>query len=169
MSADPPIFARPETRQPDADDARGDIWVVLQVLAGLAVLVVGACGPRPRRARRLRRTAGLVLGIFGVVAIMTARRNLGDAFSVFPRPRQGTAVAEEGAYRVVRHPMYTGVLAQAAAICVAGSPWAAVPAGALAVVLDRKSAVEEARLVRTHPGFAAYGRRTRWRFFPGVR
>jgi len=112
---------------------------------------------------------GLVLGAFGIVAIMTARRDLGDAFSVFPSPQPGAPVAEAGAYRLVRHPMYTGVLAQAAAVSVAGSPWAAVPAGALAVILDRKAAYEETRLAEAHPAFADYRTRTRWRFLPGVR
>jgi protein-S-isoprenylcysteine O-methyltransferase Ste14 len=145
------------------------MWVILQVVAGLAVVLVGAFGPRPRRARRLRRAIGLVVGAFGIVAIMTARRDLGDAFSVFPRPVPGAPVAEGGAYRVVRHPMYAGVLTQAAAVSVAGSPWALLPTGALAVILDRKAAREEERLELAHPGFAGYRTRTRWRLLPGVR
>lgn len=145
------------------------MWVVVQIVAGLAVVLVGAFGPRPRRARGLRRAVGLVIGAVGIVAIMTARRDLGNAFSVLPRPVPGAPVIDGGAYRVVRHPMYTGVLTQAAAVSIAGSPWALLPTGALAIILDRKAAHEEERLELVHPGFADYRTRTRWRFLPGVR
>jgi protein-S-isoprenylcysteine O-methyltransferase Ste14 len=160
---------RPADVGADDDASRGDAWVALQVIAGLGVVVVGALGPPPHRALRVRRAIGIALATFGIVTITSARRDLGEAFSVFPRPRPGAPVAQAGAYRVVRHPMYTGVLAQAAAICTAGSPWALVPAGALAVILDRKATHEETRLARTSEGFAAYRRRTRWRFVPGLR
>lgn len=149
--------------------ARGGRWVLLQIIVGLAVVLVGAFGPRPRRALGLRRAIALVLGAFGVVTVMAARRDLGDAFSVFPRPVPGTPVAEAGAYRLVRHPMYAGLVAQAAAVGIAGSPWALAPAGMLALVLDRKAAGEEALLGATHPEFAGYRSRTRWRFVPGLR
>jgi protein-S-isoprenylcysteine O-methyltransferase Ste14 len=147
----------------------GAAWVLGQVLAGVAVVVVGVCAPCPRRARGPRRATGLLVGAFGIVAIMTARRRLGTAFSVFPRPLPGAPVADDGAYRIVRHPMYTGVLAQATAVSIAGSPWALVPTGALAIILDRKAAYEERRLTVAHPAFADYADRTRWRFLPGVR
>jgi len=149
--------------------ARGGVWVALQICAAVAVVVLGVVGPQPRRARRLRRAAALILAAAGIATVMTARRDLGAAFSVFPRPRPETPVAEDGAYRVVRHPMYAGLVAQATAVGVGGSPWALVPAGALAVILDRKAAGEEALLDAARPGFAGYRARTRWRFVPGLR
>jgi protein-S-isoprenylcysteine O-methyltransferase Ste14 len=158
-----------EAQTGPSSGARGGQWVLLQIIAGLAVVLVGAFGPRPRRALRLRRAVALGLGAFGIVTVIAARRDLGDAFSVFPRPVPGTPVAERGAYRLVRHPMYTGVVAQAAAVGIAGSPWALAPAGMLALVLDRKAAGEEALLGATHPAFAGYRTRTRWRFVPGLR
>jgi protein-S-isoprenylcysteine O-methyltransferase Ste14 len=113
--------------------------------------------------------AALLLWAAGIAVVTSARRDLGDAFSVFPRPRPEAPVAEAGAYRLVRHPMYAGLVAQATAVGVAGSPWALVPAGALAVVLDRKAASEEALLEAAHPDFGGYRGRTRWRFIPGLR
>ena len=133
------------------------------------VLVVGLVGPHPRAARGTRRRLALGLSLVGIATIMGARRNLGSAFSVFPVPVPEASVADEGAYRYVRHPMYSGVLAQAIAISTAGSPWAIVPTGVLAVVLDRKAAYEEALLADAHPEFASYRSRTPWRFVPGVR
>jgi len=69
----------------------------------------------------------------------------------------------------VRHPVHTGLIAQATAVGVGGSPWALVPAGALAVMLDRKAAGEEALLDAARAGYAGYRARTRWRFLPGLR
>lgn len=169
MSTNGPGPTGPAAYRRTGDDARGTSLVMLQIVSEVAILAVGAFGPRPRRAKGVRRVVGLVAGTCGVAAIIGARRDLGAAFSVFPGPRAGVPVAEQGAYRLVRHPMYTGLLAQAAAICAAGSTWALVPTAALAVILDRKATEEEARLERAHPAFAAYRDRTRWRFVPGVR
>jgi protein-S-isoprenylcysteine O-methyltransferase Ste14 len=36
-------------------------------------------------------------------------------------------------------------------------------------VLDAKAEREEAWLRAVHPGYAAYARRVRWRFLPGLR
>lgn len=166
MVADP---STPDDAQQPATGVRGDVWVALQFCAAAAVVVLGVLGPQPRRGRRLRRAGALVLAAAGIATVLSARRDLGPAFSVFPRPRPGAPVAEDGAYRVVRHPMYAGVIAQATAVGVGGSPWALVPAGALAVILDRKAAGEEALLDAARPEFARYRARTRWRLVPGLR
>jgi len=161
---------RPEDAPPaPPPEPRGAGWVALQVLAGAAVIVVAAAGPRPARLRRVRRVCAMILGAAGAVVVLRARRDLGDAFSVFPRPTQDAQLATGGMYGRVRHPMYTGVLAQAAATALAGSPWAFLPAGALAVILDRKAAYEERALARAHPDAAHALRATRWRFVPGLR
>lgn len=154
---------------PPPEGSRGGIWVAMQVCAGFAVVAIGLVGPRPRRARRSRNVLAGLLAAAGAVAVVAARRDLGDAFTVFPRPRPGAPVADRGVYRLVRHPMYAGVMAQATAVGLAGSPWALLPAGALAVIFDRKAAGEEALLDAAHPGFSGYRDRTRWRFVPGIR
>lgn len=151
------------------DNPRGEGWVALQVVATVAVVVVGIFAPRGQRARGPRRVAALALSTLGACAVMMARRDLGNAFSVFPRPRPDASVTDAGVYRVIRHPMYGGVLAQATAIAAWGSPWAILPTGLLAVVLDRKAAHEETMLEHEHPEFADYRERTRWRFLPGIR
>jgi protein-S-isoprenylcysteine O-methyltransferase Ste14 len=155
---------------PDAAPAvpRGTGWVIAQVVVGAAVVAVAAAGPPPRHLRRTRRAAAIVLGAAGSVLVLGARRDLGDAFSVFPRPPKDSDLVTGGMYGRVRHPMYTGVLAQAVATALAGSSWALLPAGALAVTLDRKAAVEERALANAHPGGASPGA-PRWRFVPGLR
>ncbi len=156
---------------PDAlpPEPRGTGWVVLQVVLGAAVVAVAAAGPRPEHLPRTRRAVAIVLGAAGAALTLRARRDLGDAFSVFPRPTGDADRVTVGMYGRVRHPMYTGVLAQAAATALAGSSWAFVPAGALAVVLDRKAAYEERALARMHPGTPPAHDAPGWRFVPGIR
>jgi protein-S-isoprenylcysteine O-methyltransferase Ste14 len=144
----------------------GGIWVALQVLAATAVLATAVLGPRPRRGAGVRLLAAAALAAAGVVTVLRARRSLGPAFSVFPRPVPGAPLTRSGPYAHIRHPMYAGVLAQGLAATLAGSPWALVPAGGLAVILDRKAAREERALAVAHPD-APPG--PRWRFLPGVR
>jgi protein-S-isoprenylcysteine O-methyltransferase Ste14 len=148
---------------------RGTGWVVLQVVVGMVVVAVAAAGPRPARFGRTRRAAAIVIATAGAALVLRARRELGGAFSVFPRPAPGADLATGGVYRCVRHPMYTGLLGQAAAAALAGSNWAFVPAGALAVILDRKAAYEERALGRAHPPTPNAPAPPRWRFVPGIR
>lgn len=156
---------------PDAlsGEPRGTGWVILQVIVGAIVVAVAAAGPQPTRLRRTRRATAIVLGAAGAALVIGARRDLGEAFSVFPRPSPDTDRVTGGLYGRIRHPMYTGVLAQAAATALAGSSWAFMPAGALAVVLDRKAGYEERALARVHPGTTAPLGAPRWRFLPGIR
>lgn len=145
---------------------RGDRWVLLQFIAFAAVLVTAAIGPQPRRGRRIRRVLALAVATAGVATVLRARRDLGDAFSVFPRPVAGAPRVNGGLYGRIRHPMYAGVMAQALAASVAGSPCALVPSAALGLILDHKARIEEQSLDAAHPGTPVG---PHWRFVPGVR
>lgn len=76
---------------------------------------------------------------------------------------------QQGAYAIVRHPMYLGLLFVMTGLAlalgsVAGVAAAAVPAGILALRV-----VAEERLLRAHlPGYVEYAERVRWRLLPGV-
>ena len=52
--------------------------------------------------------AGLVVACTGAVLHVRARRTLGAAWS--PRPDGAATLVEHGAYRVVRHPLYLGLV-----------------------------------------------------------
>ncbi len=89
-------------------------------------------------------------------------------FNVTPDPHPHGALATRGPYRMIRHPMYAGVL-------LLGFAWwwsRPIPARlllwiALWIVLDRKARLEEKLLGARFPGYVAYARRTA-RFIPGV-
>ena len=109
----------------------------------------------------------LVVGLAFLV-LAFARLTLARAMTVFPRPREHAALAERGVYRLVRHPIYGGLIVMALGASLVESPLALIPAALLAVVVDLKSRLEEEWLVDRQPGYAAYRDRTPRRFVPGI-
>jgi protein-S-isoprenylcysteine O-methyltransferase Ste14 len=134
----------------------------------LAILVFGPSGhawtvPRPLR------TAGQVLRWVGLAVVIIGAVRLGRAASVLPEPTSGAVLRTDGPYRLVRHPIYSGVLLFAAGIAAtAGSVLAVLAFGALIVLLSVKARFEERLLTQRFAGYPAYARVTP-RFVPGLR
>jgi protein-S-isoprenylcysteine O-methyltransferase Ste14 len=82
---------------------------------------------------------------------------------------RGHRVVESGPYRLVRHPMYFGViLGNIGAPLILGSTWAFVPAGAAALLFILRATLEDTMLRNELPGYSEYSQRTRYRLFPGI-
>jgi protein-S-isoprenylcysteine O-methyltransferase Ste14 len=82
--------------------------------------------------------------------------------------RAQTVVAH-GAYAIVRHPMYAGLLG----VMVGQALWLRSTAAVVAVagpgaVLAVRIVIEERVLRHALPEYAAYVARVRWRLIPGV-
>jgi len=152
---------------PDRARARGWALVAAQVVL-LGILVLAPAGhswPRPAALR----TLGSVLRSAGAVAIVAGAVALGRSLRVHPEPPASAVLRTGGAYRLVRHPIYSGVLALAAGIAVSsGNPVKAAAAVALAGVFHAKASLEEGLLRSRFPGYAAYAART-GRFVPRLR
>ena len=142
---------------------RGEGWVVIQFALLAAVAVAGLAGPAWEGAARTATTvlgagllaAGLVLAFRGVV-------DLRDALTPLPHPRDGASLVDTGSYRLVRHPIYGGIIVGAAGYgLVMASPLALVGAAVLLGFFRLKSAREELWLEARYPGYAAYRARTR--------
>ena len=98
---------------------------------------------------------GLALAVRGVV-------DLGSAMTPVPKPRGDARLVDTGVYRVVRHPVYGGVMLAGFGWAIARASVVAVAfAGALAVLHLLKSAREEAWLLQRYPEYAAYRAQTR--------
>jgi protein-S-isoprenylcysteine O-methyltransferase Ste14 len=89
--------------------------------------------------------------------------------STVVKVEEGQKVVSEGPYRLVRHPMYSGlVLMMAAAGLALGSYVAVVPALLKIPLLVYRLKHEELLLRKELPGYEAYCEKTRWRLVPGV-
>ncbi len=150
---------------------RGEGWFALQlglmVLVGLSALT-GVYWPDSLTGVLVVVGLALIVAALVLLALAGISLLLARATTVFPRPREGAAVAESGVYRRVRHPVYGAVLLLAVGWSLAESPLGLIPAALLAVVFDLKARVEEAWLEERLPDYAGYRERTPRRFVPGV-
>lgn len=140
------------------------LFVVIAVLGLRDLLDHGTAdpwGPVAIGVGLMGIAAGGLVALWGVW-------DLRASLSPFPRPIVGAALVETGAYRLIRHPIYSGlVLAAIGWALVAGSPLTLVAAGALFILFAGKSRREEEWLVAAHPVYADYQRRTK-RLVPWV-
>lgn len=174
--ASPSRMAEPPDTPPQADleeggsrhrlpdlGPRGEGWVAVQlVLLGFS-FAAGFVGPVLSGGWR---SAGLAAGVLvmaaGGLLVLVGSLGLRENLTPFPRPRSGGRLVATGAYAIVRHPIYTGVVASAVGWALAtASPAALVVAGLLLGFFDLKSRREEAWLLAAYPGYAAYRRRVR--------
>jgi protein-S-isoprenylcysteine O-methyltransferase Ste14 len=120
-------------------------------------------------------SGGPAVRVVGIVAIVVgggvAGRGIWDlrsSLSPFPRPIAGAPLVESGAYRLIRHPIYSGLVLGAIGWgLVTGSILAIGAAGLLFLLLAAKSHREEVWLVAIHPEYGAYQLRTR-RLIPWI-
>ena len=151
--------------------ARGEGWVAIQLalmaLVGLSALLDVYW---PDVVAGVFVVLGLVLVGAALVLLAFAGASLvvARAITAFPRPREHSGLAQHGAYRVVRHPVYGAILLLAVGWSLALAPLGLIPALLLALVFDLKARLEEAWLVERHPSYLAYRERTPRRFVPGL-
>ncbi|HWP62040.1 MAG TPA: methyltransferase [Candidatus Binatia bacterium] len=112
--------------------------------------------------RELARWLGLALGAGGGLLALRGLYDLRRQVTPLPYPPDGARLVEEGAYRLVRHPIYGGiVLGGLGWALVTAAPAAFVMASVLFIFFDLKARREEVWLEERLPGYAAYRRRTR--------
>lgn len=151
---------------------RGEGWVAIQgilfaVIALAGILLAddwsGPGGMVAMAAGTLLVALGVVLAGAGLVGLRG-----GDALTAVPHPRDDARLVDAGAYRLVRHPIYGGLILGAAGwALLRGSPAALVAAAVLLVFFDLKRRREEAWLATRYPGYAVYRARTR-RLIPWI-
>lgn len=146
---------------------RGEGWFLIQVVLLGVVAVAGGLGPDwSGTARAVGVALGVVLigagGLLAVRGILDLRQSL----TPFPKPVDGALLVDAGAYRLVRHPIYGGLILGAFGWgLVSASIPALVGAVALALFLRLKSGREEVWLADRFEAYDAYRARTR-RFVP---
>jgi protein-S-isoprenylcysteine O-methyltransferase Ste14 len=151
---------------------RGEGWVIAQLVVFATIAIAGL---RDLVGHGSATPWGTVISVIGILAIIVgggvAARGTWDlrsGLSPFPRPIAGAPLVESGAYRLIRHPIYSGlVLAAIGWGLVTGSILAIGAAGLLFLLLAAKSYREEAWLAAMHPEYRAYQRRTK-RLIPWI-
>lgn len=143
------------------------LWVTAQfvLFAIIAVLVVATPGTPPALALlggALCVVAGLALGIGAI-------RHIGPAVSPFPTPPSHAALVTSGSYRLVRHPIYGGVVLAALGVGVLSwSPGAVAVSLALVPFFLAKASHEERLLSARFDDYEAYVEVTPKRLVPWI-
>ena len=147
---------------------RGEGWLALQLVLIVLITVAGFLPPSNyeldapdadpvRIPGRIVLLAGL-----GLIAWSSTILRARGSFAALPRPRSSGVLVESGPYRLVRHPLYAGLVLTGIGAGLIRLSWLEfVLTGALFVVLDLKRRREEGWLLERYPGYAAYRRRTK--------
>ena len=135
------------------------------VAAQTALLAAVLAAPR---GRPLAPRLGAVLLAAGGTLAAGGVASLGRSLSPFPEPREDAELVEHGAYGLVRHPIYGGLLLAATGWSLSRSPRALVPTAILAALWTAKARREEELLAARFPAYTGYASRTRRRFVPGL-
>lgn len=143
---------------------RGEGWVVAQVIV-IALIGVGLLTGGGSLGGWI--WPGALLTIAGVALGGWAVRTLGANLTPYPEPRAEGRLVGEGPYRLVRHPIYGGLVLGLTGLALWVGSW---PSLVLVIVLVgifwAKSTDEERRLSARFPGYASYRTTVRRRFIP---
>lgn len=105
------------------------------------------------------------IAVVSVILLVYSLLSLGRNIGFIPAQRR---IVTRGAYRFVRHPIYTGTFVSLLAFVLRSySVLNLTMAAALIALLMVRGVVEE-HFLRQDPGYAAYLQEVRWRWFPGI-
>ena len=107
--------------------------------------------------------AGTILCAIGIAFSIWARVILGRNWSGNPTIKEGHELIQTGPYRMVRHPIYTGILMALLGTCLAGGRIRDLFLFlGVAILLAFKLRIEEALMLRQFPDdYVAYRKRTK--------
>lgn len=144
---------------------RGEWYVVLQfVLFGLLFTApfVWPTPGWPSPWGMAARVAGVLFGLVGIALIAGGLRNLGANLTAVPHPKDDAYLVQDGAYRYVRHPIYSGIIFGGFGWALLMNSWPALlVAAVLFVFFDVKTRREERFLAAKFPDYDAYRGRVR--------
>jgi protein-S-isoprenylcysteine O-methyltransferase Ste14 len=144
---------------------RGEWYVVVQFILFGVLLVTPFLFERtmwPEPWITIARVIGIGFGFLGAELIVSGVLHLGDNLTAVPHPKDDATFVVSGAYRHVRHPIYSGILFLSFAWGLLLSSWPTLAvAVALFVLFDLKTRREERFLAARFPEYADYQGRVR--------
>jgi protein-S-isoprenylcysteine O-methyltransferase Ste14 len=142
------------------------IWVVAQTALMVSILLSWLFEPRPHGPAV--HIVGWVLIALGLALTISTRIAMGRSFTVLPEPRAGAELVTRGPFRIVRNPMYFGVLLLFGGASL-NRNWIGLGLTvALGLLWAGKVRVEERHLDERFPEYEDYRRRVRYRLVPFV-
>jgi protein-S-isoprenylcysteine O-methyltransferase Ste14 len=143
--------------------------VAIQAVIFLVIALGGSAGPAwDEPWRTVTSALGVVCLVLGMGLAAWGLSGLRGALTPFPRPREGAELVVGGAYALVRHPVYGGLIVGSAGWGLLAASFASLAGAAvLFAFFDLKSRREEAWLEETVDGYAEF-RRGRRRLIPFV-
>lgn len=146
--------------------SRGEWWVVAQFILIPLLLVLMWIVPFGRGWSSpldwLARIIGLLLLMAAAWLLFAGVLHLGRNLTANPKPIEQGQLVETGAYAVVRHPIYAGIILGFLAVALFFNSLAGVIGAMIVFVFfDQKSRREEVWLREAYAGYAEYQRRTR--------
>ncbi len=110
---------------------------------------------------------GLVLAYVLVWRVMVENTFLSERVRI--QQERGHQVITTGPYKIVRHPMYAGIILAMFSLPLAlGSWWALTPAVLIVGLFIIRTALEDRTLTDELPGYQQYTQQVRYRLIPGV-
>ena len=108
-----------------------------------------------------------IAGMVPVVCSLVVNKFLDTTVSI--QRHRGHRVVSTGPYRIVRHPMYSGLLLVCLSFpLILGSWWAFIPMGLMPPLLVFRTAKEDATLRPELAGYEQFTQQTRYRLIAGV-
>lgn len=164
------VRSKPKFKQTERFD-RLFYWIFLP----LTYVQVGVAGMDAVRFRWLPlplwcALPGVLLFVAGMALIgwVMAVNRFAEA-TVRIQSERNHAVVSSGPYRIVRHPMYVGmILIYPATALMFGSRWAMAVAALILLLVVWRTALEDRFLLQNLQGYPEFAEQTRYRLIPGI-
>jgi protein-S-isoprenylcysteine O-methyltransferase Ste14 len=145
---------------------RGEWYVVVQFLLFGLIFFVPLLAPSlvewPEPWDLIGVGLGIVLGLIGGLVIFAGILSLGSNLTAVPYPREDAVLVERGAFRFVRHPIYSGIILGSLAWGLLNNSLLTLLLSlVLFVFFDIKSRREEQWLREKYADYTAYQTRVR--------
>ena len=112
---------------------------------------------------------GLLIAVFGGIIIILALLQLNKNLTPFPTPKNNTILLQNGLYKYMRHPIYTGIIFLFTGYSMYQNSFYKLGISLLLVILFYfKSNYEEQRLEQKFPDYKLYKNKI-GKFFPWIR
>ncbi len=144
---------------------KGEWYVVVQFILFGLIAIAPLLPGLPRWGTPwsiLTLIIGLGLFLPGAALVLSGLINLGRNLSPLPHPKEDAQMVETGAYKIVRHPIYSGIILGAIGYALfTTSLLTLILSFILFLFFDLKSRREETQLTHKFSQYAAYQKRVK--------